>query len=213
MNIKGNDENKNSLSIREDDIFKKAIMRGFHCVGEIFIFTGKLENRPERSLLCNGGSLSIPTSEEDPYWELYQVIGTIYNENNTPSDQFCVPNLFEDNGRFIRAALSNDELGKTQIDEIRNIISFIRLNGNRHNIQYYGGGIRGSNTPMDWAAIGEDFIAADNLKECVSHIEFNANSNHNSSLTSSYTYNPMAGHANGRDIHPANIKMYYLIAY
>ena len=136
MNIKGNDENKNSLSIREDDIFKKAIARGFHCVGEVFIFTGKLENRPERSLLCNGSSITIPSSEEDPYWELYQVIGTIYNEENTPSGQFCVPNLFEDNGRFIRASLSDDELGKTQIDEIRNIISFIRLNGNRHNNHY-----------------------------------------------------------------------------
>lgn len=213
MNIKGNDENKNSLSIREDDIFKKAIARGFHCVGEVFIFTGKLENRPERSLLCNGSSITIPSSEEDPYWELYQVIGTIYNEENTPSSQFCVPNLFEDNGRFIRASLSDDELGKTQIDEIRNIISFIRLNGNRHNIQYYGGGIKGSNIPIDWAAIGDDFIESDNLKECVSHLEFNANSNHISSLTSPYTYNPMAGHANGRDIHPANIKMHYLIAY
>ena len=113
--------------------------------GTIFYWAGKKDTIPEWALFCNGDSFPIPTSEEDEMWDLYQVIGTIYNKaagsgynDATPAGYFSIPDfvrIVEDSqekqvGLFIRSATNDDQVGVKQNDAIRNIRGDINYNPN-----------------------------------------------------------------------------------
>ena len=77
-------------------------------VGIIKIWAGAA--RPDRYLYCNGDNLQIPSSESDPYWKLYQAIGTTFNVTEpipTPSGYFALPDL---SGRFIVGSGTSDKV-------------------------------------------------------------------------------------------------------
>lgn len=211
--------NKNKYNLIEEDEWEKFKKRGYHSPGELWIWLGNYSNKPERTLIPNGAELDIPLSENDLYWDLYQVIGATYNESNTEEGKFKIPDLMTvDNGRFVRCAQNEESIGKTQIDEIRKISGWVNT-----SFRYLDGG-----SPT------EDFSSADNLDFDVSgafsstwknskeisvtsgknikivkgNLTFDANQN-----TLNNTNNKMAGHANGEDIHPANISLLYLISF
>lgn len=77
-------------------------------IGVIKIWAGAA--LPDRYLYCNGDNLQIPSSESDPYWKLWQAIGTTYNVTEplpTPDNCFALPDL---SGRFIVGRGTSDKL-------------------------------------------------------------------------------------------------------
>lgn len=77
-------------------------------IGVIKIWAGAA--LPDRYLYCNGDNLQIPSSESDPYWKLYQAIGTTFNVTEpipTPSGYFALPDL---SGRFIVGRGTSDKV-------------------------------------------------------------------------------------------------------
>ena len=67
--------------------------RGGSVAGTFVLWAGTSETRPERTLICNGTELTIPTSSADTYWDLYKAIGTTWNTEDTPSGKFAIPDL------------------------------------------------------------------------------------------------------------------------
>ena len=72
--------------------------------GEIKIWAGKNGTLSEKYHLCDGSYFPIPTSATDPYHDLFQIIGTSYNTQDTPGGNFALPNL---SGRFIVGSGTN----------------------------------------------------------------------------------------------------------
>ena len=179
--------------------------------GTIFYWAGKKDTIPEWALFCNGDSFPIPTSEEDEMWDLYQVIGTIYNKaagsgynDATPAGYFSIPDfirIVEDGqekqvGLFIRSATNDDQVGVKQNDAIRNILGTLQTPGNSNGS--WGGAFSVTSTTVRGPTGGGDD----------QKVNFDANISVGTSIE-----NPMAEHANGEDIHPYNIAVLPLISY
>ena len=159
--------------------------------GTVIWFSGK--TLPSGYLVCNGQSLKKAT-----YANLFNAIGYTYGGSG---DNFNVPNLSDGNGRFIRATTDFSKVGTKQDDAIRNItgrggIGSYKVNDSMvHGIFYtktaggyhrYSAGESTTTEPQIFVDVNRD--------------------------TNSYG-NPMAGHANGADIHPYNISLVPLISY
>ena len=98
--------------------------RGGMMPGIIFPWVGPWDNRPARTLLCDGASYL-----QADYPDLFAAIGTKYNLSTTPAGEFCVPDLTS-KGYFIRsiktpsattAAVIDPLTGVKQEDAIRDI--------------------------------------------------------------------------------------------
>lgn len=158
--------------------------------GTVIWYSGK--SLPSGYLVCNGQSLNNTT-----YANLFNAIGYTYGGSG---NNFNVPNLSDGNGRFIRATTDFSKVGTKQDDAIRNITG--RTSAGSDSTNYDG-------------TAGAFYQGSDK--------EYKIGSL--SSWGSRYTYrfdanrdkenmgNPMAGHANGADIHPYNISLVPLIAY
>lgn len=115
---------------------------------------------------------------------------------------FKLPNFVETaangNNRFIRFASSKDQVGQTQIDEIRNIAATFAGRGIEYTYAKPTGALTLSGKGDNQAGHGYGY---DNAT-----LSFNANAGNS-------TTNPMAGHASGSDIHPANIALPIYLVY
>lgn len=138
-----------------------------------------------------------------------------YNNNDFYGDSsfFISPNYIrfpkmtsysEDGGYFLRGG-TDGNIGQSQEDKIRDIVS----SWNRDNSTYRS--MATGNTPV-FGGARADFITAkgpsrnDDSYYQPSRVVFDANLNTQSSdATYGSVTNPMAGHADGKDIHPANI--------
>ena len=184
--------------------------RGGMKVGVSYAWLGKSDTIPERAMICDGRALD----KDDPeYAELYAIIGTTYGESDDGT-QFLIPNYIdcidqngdidpEVEGVFLRATANDDEVGKKEFDAIRDI----------------NGAISGASSNNTYLTRGKGCISYDKNKHSGNgmggfgdwnsyyyHV-FDANANNNS------WGNPMAGHANGNDIHPYSVRVLYLIVY
>lgn len=77
-------------------------------IGVIKIWAGAA--LPQNYLYCDGANLQIPQSETDPYWKLWQRIGTTFNVTEplpTPGGYFALPDL---SGRFIVGKGTSDKV-------------------------------------------------------------------------------------------------------
>ena len=162
--------------------------------GTVMWFAGLLANVPTGWLVCNGQAVSRTT-----YSALYNVIGTKYGTGNG-STTFNVPNLSDGNGRFIRAGFADSTIGTKQDDAIRNITGAVTSYSNKDQTQSDSGAMYGTWKTFNYSVsggsnklYGRDFF-------------FDANNGTTST-------NPMAGHANGDDIHPYDIYFLPIIAY
>ena len=147
-------------------------------------------NIPTGWLIMDGTSLT-----KTVYPELYSKIGIQFG-GEAAGTTFAIPNVIA-SSRFIRASL---KAGTTQIDAIRNIYGYLYrcvADPSTYGSEETKGG-RGAMQRVDTGANG--FDGGSNK---FWSIEFSANKNFGSP-TNSYK-NPMAGHANGTDIHPYNI--------
>ena len=211
--------NKNIYNLIEEDEWEKFKKRGYHSPGELWIWLGNYSNKPERTLIPNGAELDIPLSENDLYWDLYQAIGNTYNGLDTGEGKFRIPDLMTvDNGRFVRCAQNEEAIGKTQIDEIRKIsgwanTSFRYLDkgapseeySKAEDLNFDVSGVFNST----WKYSKEVSVTlGDDIKIVKGNLTFDANQN-----TANNGNNKIAGHANGEDIHPANISLLYLISF
>ncbi len=167
-------------------------------VGEMFWFTGLRDKRPYRTLVCDGSAVS-----RTQYAKLFSVIGTIYGAGDG-STTFNIPNLLDGGdagnlGRFIRATGDDNQLGEKQEDTIRNITGKQSLAGQRFKIE---------EGAIEWQlAFVDTGRGASTIQDTeIGGIVFDAN-------RGDAYYNPMAGHANGDDIHPYNIALLPLISY
>lgn len=158
--------------------------------GTVIWYSGK--SLPSGYLVCNGQSLNKTT-----YANLFNAIGYTYGGSG---NNFNVPNLSDGNGRFIRATTDFSKVGTKQDDAIRNITGRTSVGSNSTDYNGTAGAFyQGSNREsrigslIEW---GERYT-----------YRFDANRDNRN------MGNPMAGHANGADIHPYNISLVPLIAY
>lgn len=171
--------------------------------GSFMWFTGNIGEAPSGYLVCNGQAVS-----RTDYANLFAVIGTKYGVGDG-STTFNLPDLSDGNGRFIRAGFTDSAIGTKQDDAIRNITgrmqAYCACNNNLRSP--FGTGY-GAFTTSTVSTTGEyPPTGATNNWSSNWLSDFSANTN-----TNSYG-NPMAGHANGGDIHPYNIAFLPLIAY
>lgn len=164
--------------------------------GAFFWYTGTSIPSTWRVLLCDGAV--YPTT--GVYAELYAVIGHTYDDiKEHPDDEeevtFQVPNLL-DCDRFIRAG-DTSSVGTTEIDEIRSI------KGSIDSAITYEKGTQTGSTYIDTTQSGNGYYTGTRSWQ---RLIFDANHGESSE-------NDMAGHANGTDIHPYNIRFLPLIAY
>lgn len=157
---------------------------------------------PDGALVCDGAAKSRTT-----YAELFSVIGTKYGSGDG-STTFNLPNLMDtvsDNGnnfqvgRFIKA--TKTAVGTKEADAIRNIVGFVggqRFGTNRSGWNNGSGALYASSS----GNAGTQY--ADNGSGKYVNIDANRGD---------YSNNPMAGHANGANIHPYNIALLPVIFY
>lgn len=184
--------------------------RGGGVAGKFILWAGTSATRPERTLICNGTELTIPTSSADTYWDLYKAIGTTWNTEDTPSGKFAIPDLIttadgQALGNFFRMAVTDSDVAKKQIDTIRNIIG-------RHEayndldfiwpIDYKGTG-----------AISDISGASIYRKSEIVQTEDGVSLGFSFSANDGKSTNPMAEHAAGNQIQPYNTAAMILIAY
>lgn len=173
--------------------------RGGLAVGAIYWWTGKSTSLPDRALICDGTELSKTDAD---YAELYAIIGTIYGES-ADGTKFKIPDLITtaDNnalGNFIRATATDDLIGSKESDAIRNIIGQLSL-------YYYGENIpQGAFT---FTSRTETTIDTGDIKNKINYTTTIFDASNKSYM------NPMAGHANGSDIHPYSIKLLPVLVY
>ena len=163
----------------------------YNPAGTVIWFSGK--TLPSGYLVCNGQSLKKAT-----YANLFDAIGYTYGGSG---DNFNVPNLSDGNGRFIRATTDFSKVGTKQADAIRNITGGWDPGGDSRFVDYTTGAFVRYGTPAG-RVCGYD------TGNWTVYVAFNLDANQGSSST-----NPMAGHANGADIHPYNISLVPLISY
>lgn len=173
-------------------------------IGTVMWWSGSISSIPSNAKICNGQSLSSTT-----YATLYARIGTTYGGDST---NFALPDLrtSSDYGRFVRARFKDIGSGEGQItlanitqeDAIRNI------NGNSVNGTALSFSNQQNASTLATGAFQYDYAGGDLVgagggwyKQWFS---FNAN-------RGNVVDNPMAGHANGDDIHPHNISMIPII--
>lgn len=178
-------------------------------VGMVIWWSGTLATIPSNAKVCNGQTLS-----SSAYPKLYSKIGTKYGGS---SSNFALPDLrvgsATSNGRFIRARF--DDNVTYQDDAIRNITGYLNdLDMYTTNyVKFYPHGgytIQSGSLRVKYTspAVTQTLtVKTDHLQGYAtdSGIEFNANSN------AGLDGNPMAGHANGDDIHPYNVSMIPII--
>ena len=203
--------NNEKVSVEGHTHTAKDVGASDRAVGSVIWFSGNTEKVPSGYLVCNGQPISRTT-----YADLYAVIGTKYGSGDG-SSTFNVPNLSDGNGRFIRAGFTDSDIGAIQNDEIRNITGYLTdldmyTTGYVRFYPHGGYSIYSGSLTGRWtsSAVTQTLtVKTDHLQGYAtdSGIEFNANSD------AGLDGNPMAGHANGSDIHPYNIKMLPLIAY
>ena len=162
--------------------------------GMVMWFSGNLSKVPDGWLVCNGQAVSRTT-----YSALYNVIGTKYGTGNG-STTFNVPNLSDGNGRFIRAGFTDSTIGTKQDDAIRNIT------GENPNAIF----MSNARSATGSGAISLGTMPESYLRNGDTHGGKPLTFNSNNGTTST---NPMAGHANGSDIHPYDIYFLPIIAY
>ena len=122
INTEVNDRTQGDANLQASiDLMKQ---RGGMMPGIIFPWVGPWDNRPARTLLCDGASYL-----QADYPDLFAAIGTKYNASTTPAGEFCVPDLTS-KGYFIRsiktpsattAAVIDPLTGVKQEDAIRDI--------------------------------------------------------------------------------------------
>lgn len=152
------------------------------------------------AFLCNGQEVS---RTGNPY--LYSAIGDKYGAGDG-STTFNVPDLIttaeNSSGNFIRATATDSEIGVKTKDQIRNIRGSVGLTGVEYQYatpnQDRGVFTTGSLTGDYWGG------GHSNDREATT-LSFNANMD-----MRSYGNN-MAGHADGADIHPYNIRLVPII--
>ena len=179
--------------------------------GCFFWFTGAVANIPSGYLVCNGQAVS-----RTAYADLFAVIGTKYGSGDGTTT-FNLPDLSDGNGRFIRAGFTDQTIGVTQEDKIRNIkgiqYSITNSIASTINAGVYAQGSFGwiQDDVVKRNTSGEDTGGGISLAFDANAGYIDPNYGTNAFLTA-YD-NPMQGHADGNDIHPYNISMLPLIAY
>lgn len=162
----------------------------YNPAGTVIWYSGK--SLPSGYLVCNGQSLNKTT-----YANLFNAIGYTYGGSG---NSFNVPNLSDGNGRFIRATTDFSKVGTKQDDAIRNITGRTSAGSDSTNYDGTAGAFYQGSTK-------ESRIGSLSSWGSRYTYRFDANSDNRS------MGNPMAGHANGADIHPYNISLVPLIAY
>ena len=164
--------------------------------GSLIWFAGKRAQKPKYTLVCDGAAVSRTT-----YADLFAAIGTIYGAGDG-STTFNLPNLMDAGddgtlGYFIRAAVDDASIGTKQEDAIRNITG---------RNQTCDGGNRVAGAISLGSASGALYGTGGSQWKFY-NAAFDANQNYSNGA------NPMAGHANGADIHPCNFQSLPLVAY
>lgn len=162
----------------------------YNPAGTVIWYSGK--SLPSGYLVCNGQSLNKTT-----YANLFNAIGYTYGGSG---NNFNVPNLSDGNGRFIRATTDFSKVGTKQDDAIRNITGRTSTGSSNTNYNGTAGAFYQGSTKESSIGSLSDWGSRYTYR-------FDANSDNRS------MGNPMAGHANGADIHPYNISLVPLIAY
>jgi microcystin-dependent protein len=164
---------------------------------------------PEGYLFCNGQAIARET-----YSELFSIIGTTYGVGNG-STTFNIPDY---RGKFLACVGGNrPEIGEVQHDEIRNIVAALpngHLAGWESACQSSAsGGVRvvpfANIHYVDWSPFGGYSLTG--LGGQLNVVD--ANEQKDSTGSPQQFNNPMAGHANGADIHPINMSVYYYIKF
>ena len=164
----------------------------YNPAGTVIWFSGK--TLPSGYLVCNGQSLKKAT-----YANLFNAIGYTYGGSG---DNFNVPNLSDGNGRFIRATTDFSKVGTKQDDAIRNITGYCG-----YNQAYYATAVAAGAFSRYFPGSTAHYTGNSERTAEIGLISFDAN------IDNSQDGNPMAGHANGADIHPYNISLVPLISY
>ena len=157
------------------------------------------DKAPEGWVVCDGIS---PVYKRYPLYTRLQQIRITYPNNgivgyNASSDSYTV-NLMQENGRFIRSVTDVSQLGKVQTDEIRAIKAAWGNDEFRRANPWSKGAVILTN-------LGTDRHDNKDVKDLGNaDVSFDAN-------IGDVKDNPMAGHANGTDIHPANVALLPII--
>jgi microcystin-dependent protein len=138
-------------------------------------------------LLCNGQSIPAGTK----YDALRNLLGSTYGSGKVPNFQ----------GYFLRGYGGNSaEAGIAQEDQIRNIKG-----------TFVDAGISHSDTAL--SVSGALFVSGGLIGEPIVDYSYTSSAIGFDANAGTESENPMAGHANGADIHPANYAVYYYIRY
>lgn len=88
-------------------------------LGGILPYAGDTSLIGKEYFPCDGRNL-----KKSEYKDLYEIIGDVYKNNTTASDEFGIPNL-NGTGRYLRAPGTSNSLGATQEDALPNILATI----------------------------------------------------------------------------------------